>query len=466
MALKEIKLPDLGEGVTEGELLKILVSVGDRVVMDQVLLEVMTDKASMEIPGILEGVIKEVKAKEGDMVAVGQVILLLETEEEENFSDRAGQAGKVEQVGKAGRETSKKDRTGISTAGAAENKTAGPEKNPLEKSEFSAESRLPQTARSSGFAGTSSGPSSSAGAEPFPSGSEGLPLSAPATRRLARELNIDLKSVKTSGGEGQVTREDLINHVRSALKSPPPAPSFPFEGEIVETGREPLRGIRRIMFETMTLSKQTIPHFTIMERAEVRQLVKIRRELKERGEKQGVKITYLPFIMKAVLSALKTFPLLNSHYDGETKEIVFTKSCHFGFAVDTEKGLLVPVIRDVQEKSLLEIAKELKSLGEKARAGTLQREELKGGTFTFTNLGSIGGIAGTPIIHPPQAAIFGIYRIYHQPARNLQTGEWEETPYMNFSLTCDHRFIDGACSARFLKACTAKIEEPGLLVLD
>ena len=459
MALKEIKLPDLGEGVTEGELIKIRVAVGDRVVMDQALLEVMTDKASMEIPGVLEGVVKEVKAKEGDMVAVGQVILLLETEEGESSSPADGRG-----------ETSKKAGAGISTGegDTAENKTARPEKNQSKREpDFSAKSPLPNTAHSSDFVETSSGPSA-AGGEGSPLGSAGFIPSAPATRRLAGELNIDLKSVKASGSAGQVTREDLINHVKSALKSPVAAgtASFPFEGEVVETGREPLRGIRRVMFETMSLSKQTIPHFTIMERAAVRRLVKIRRELKERGEKQGVKITYLPFIMKAVLSALAKFPLLNSRYDGETKEIVFTKSCHFGFAVDTEKGLLVPVIRDVQEKSLLEIAKELKSLGEKARAGTLQREELKGGTFTFTNLGSIGGMAGTPIIHPPQAAIFGIYRIYHQPARNLQTGEWEEAPYMNFSLTCDHRFIDGACSARFLKACTAKIEEPGLLVLD
>ena len=459
MALKEIKLPDLGEGVTEGELLKIRVAVGDRVVMDQVLFEVMTDKASMEIPGVLEGVVKKIKAKEGDMVAVGQALLLLETEEEEGLSPSSS----------AERETAENGGTETSTEEAAGGKADFSAEDPSkQKSALSAKIRSSDTVRSSVFVKTASVPQAKGAESSHLSGPEGFVPSAPATRRLARELNIDLKSVKASGGEGQVTREDLINHVRSALSSPRPAntPSFPFEGEVTQTGREPLRGIRRVMFETMSFSKQTIPHFTIMERADVRQLVKIRRELKERGEKQGVKITYLPFIMKAVLSALKKFPLLNSRYDGETKEIVFTESCHFGFAVDTQQGLLVPVIRDAQEKSLLEIAKELRSLGERARAGTLKREELKGGTFTFTNLGSVGGIAGTPIIQPPQAAIFGIYRIYHQPGRNLQTGEWEEVPYMNFSLTCDHRFIDGACSARFLKACTDKIEEPGLLVLD
>lgn len=422
MSLREIKLPDLGEGVTEGELVKIRVAPGDQVVMDQVLLEVMTDKASMEIPSFLEGIIREIKAKEGDMVAVGQVIFLLETKGGASASEEKDQGSESSE------KIEKKDK----------------------KTSFEANNKFPSKEINT------------------PHKKEDFILAAPVTRRLAQELEIDLNSVKASGSEGQVTREDLIDHVKTALRSPKAAAtsSLSFQGEVVEAKREPLRGIKRIMFETMTHSKQTIPHFTIMERAEVSQLVKIRTELKEQGAKQGVKITYLPFIMKATLSALKDFPVVNSHYDEKTREIVYSKSCHFGFAVDTEKGLMVPVIRDAQKKTLLEMAKELEVLGEQARSGTIQREDLQGGTFTFTNLGSLGGISGTPIIHPPQAAIFGIYRIYHQPARNKKTGEWEETPYMNFSLTCDHRFIDGASAARFLKACAIKIEEPGLLVMD
>ena len=434
MSLKEIKLPDLGEGVTEGELVKIGVALGDQVVMDQVLLEVMTDKASMEIPSFLEGTIKEIKAKEGDMVAVGQVIFLLETE--------GGTADHSEEKEK------KAESSSVSTEKKSEKTSSG---------------------KGTSVSDKKSEPSFEVKTETAPSHkNEDFILAVPVTRRLAQELDIDLNSVKASGSEGEVTREDLIGHVKATLRSPKAAiiPSLSFQSEAVETKREPLRGIKRIMFETMTYSKQTIPHFTIMERVEVSQLVKIRTELKEQGAKQGVKITYLPFIMKAALSALKEFPLLNSHYDEKTKEIVYIESCHFGFAVDTEKGLMVPVIRDAQKKTLLEMAKELETLGQQAREGTIQRENLQGGTFTFTNLGSLGGIYGTPIIHPPQAAIFGIYRIYHQPSRNKKTGEWEETPYMNFSLTCDHRFIDGACAARFLKACAVKIEEPGLLVMD
>ncbi|MCY4512281.1 MAG: dihydrolipoamide acetyltransferase family protein [Bdellovibrionales bacterium] len=436
VSLKEIKLPDLGEGVTEGELVKIRVSPGDQVVMDQVLLEVMTDKASMEIPSFLEGTIKEIKAKEGDMVAVGQVLFLLETE-----------GGAFDQAGEKVIRSSSEKNVGKENKGISSGKDTSIPEQPDK------ESKPPVKAKTEASASSPN--------------KENIVLAVPATRRLAQELDIDLSRVSASGSEGQVTREDLVGHVKSALKSPIAATSSPpLKSQVVEAGREPLRGIKRIMFETMTYSKQTIPHFTIMERAEVSQLVKIRTELKEQGAKQGVKITYLPFIMKAALSALKKFPVINSYYDEEAKEIVYSESCHFGFAVDTEKGLVVPVIRDAQTKSLVEIAKELETLGEQARTGTIQREDLQGGTFTFTNLGSLGGIAGTPIIHPPQAAIFGIYRIYHQPARNQSTGEWEETPYMNFSLTCDHRFIDGACAARFLKACAIKIEEPGLLVMD
>ena len=433
MSLKEIKLPDLGEGVTEGELVKIQVSMGDRVAMDQVLLEVMTDKASMEIPSFMEGTIKEIKAKEGDMVAVGQVIFLLETEGEASASSEE-KKGTESFSEKAGEENirSEKDSAAapVSDEGSAPPPAVKTDSHQLSRKETD------------------------------------IVLAAPVTRRLAQELDVDLKDVAASGKEGQITREDLIGHIKSALKSPKAAPSVSFTGEVVETKREPLRGIRRIMFDTMSYSKQTIPHFTIIERAEISQLVKIRTELKEQGAKQGVKITYLPFIMKATLSALKSFPLLNSYYDEKTKEVVYAESCHFGFAVDTEKGLMVPVIREAQNKTLLEMARELETLGKQAREGTIQREDLQGGTFTFTNLGSLGGISGTPIIYPPQAAILGIYRIYHQPAKNKGTGEWEETPYINFSLTCDHRFIDGAYVARFLKVFVAKIEEPGLLVMD
>ena len=495
MSLKEIKLPDLGEGVTEGELIKIRVSEGDWVAMDQVLLEVMTDKASMEIPSYLEGTVKEVKAKEGDMVSVGQVIFLLETEGEApspvSEKEKEDTARAVSMGERAGA-TSK----GASLATEVKGTDTSSKKPPVTEIKgadtSSKEISSATTAKGTETSSSKKTPpvTTAKGAVKSSESGEDFVLSAPATRQLARELGIDLKSVKPSGPEGQRTRENLIRHIRSRLDSSvlSPLPSeeaVPLsvqsaaqelvnkpssrEGIVpssAEMKREPLRGIRKIMFETMSHSKKTIPHFTVIERAKVDSLVKIRTELKEKGAKQNVKITYLPFIMKSAVSALKEFPVLNSFYDEERKELVYLKSVHFGFAVDTPKGLLVPVIKDVQKKTLLEIAKRIGDLGERARDGTIQREELRGGTFTFTNLGSLGGISGTPIIYPPQTAILGIYRIYSQPVKSRHTGEWESASYMNFSLTCDHRFIDGAVAVRFLRKFTDRIEEPGLLVLE
>ena len=406
MAFKEIKLPDLGEGVTEGELIKIKVKKGDSIAMDQVLLEVMTDKASMEVPSSIEGQIVEVKVQEGSIVSVGQVIFLVKMDGEE------------------------------------ENEHVEEKKIPQEKEVSVVEERAEESKLS-----------------------QDMIFAAPSTRKLAKEFGVSLKEVKASGTKGEVLRSDLIRHVQQNQAAATSIKKNPAEGNLPEGRREPLRGIKRIMFDTMSYSKQTIPHFTIIEQAQVTQLMMLRKELKQKVEKENIKVTYLSFIMRAILSVLKEFPILNSAYDEETKEIVYSSSVHFGVAVDTPKGLLVPVIKEAQNKTLLELAKELQRLGEEAREGTLKREDLKGGTFSFTNLGSLSGIAGTPIIQSPQVAILGIYRLYNQVIRN-SLDEWQECPHMNFSLTCDHRLIDGATAARFLKKFVMFIEEPALLILD
>ena len=410
----EIKLPDLGEGVIEGEIVKVNVSPGESISLDQPLLEVMTDKASMEIPSSIEGIIKEIKVKPGDIVEVGQTLFLLE-------------GSKI---------SSKKENTTVPSS--QKKKT---EKIPLSEK---------QNASS-------------------PSVEEHFPLSAPATRKLATELGIPLEKLSGTGDKGQILREDMINYIKTAMDSPRQGIlSAKKPGNMVfskEDRRESLIGIRRIMFDTMTYSKQTIPHFTILERAGVERLVKLREEFKLTLAKQNVKITYLPFIMKALVSSLQDFPILNSSYDEETREIVYRKSCHLGFAVDTPQGLMVPVVHEAQNKSLLNLAKEIQTLGQQTREGEITRENLKNGTFTLTNLGSIGGISGAPIINPPQVAILGIYRIYKQVEKTVN-GELKEVPYMNFSLTCDHRLIDGATAARFLKSLILKIEDPNLLILE
>ena len=410
----EIKLPDLGEGVLEGEITKIKVSPGDTISPDQPLLEVMTDKASMEIPSSRTGIIKEVKAKPGDMVEVGQTLFILESSSQDSSSLQF----KTPPLKK----TEKKPAVAVNT----NNPSSIPEKT-------------------------------------------NFPLSAPATRKLAAELGIPLDQVTGTGQKAQILREDLIEHIKVAMSSLQPTNSQTKPSMEVafskEDRREPLLGIKRIMFETMTYSHQNMPHFTILEKAPVTQLVKLREEFKVRLEKQNLKITYLPFIMKALVSCLREFPILNSVYDEKTKEIVYRKSFNLGFAADTPQGLLVPVIHEAQDKSLLELAESIQALGQQARSGEITRDKLQNGTLTLTNLGSVGGIYGFPIINPPQVAILGIYRLYRQLEKTKE-GDFKDFPYMNFSLTCDHRLIDGATAARFLKSLVLRIEDPSLLMLE
>ncbi len=409
MGLKNIKLPDLGEGVTEGEIVKLKVSAGDQISMDQVLLEVMTDKASMEVPSSIEGKVKEVKIKEGDMVAVGQSILIIETKgmNEDNLESEK------------------------------------PNDYPKNKSE-KVKQEPPQKNKATTQQNTD--------------------LAIPATRKLAKEFGISLKDIPKQNDK--ITREDLIKYVKSSSTSYlQTSKKSPLETENNEAKRTSLTGVKRIMFETMSLSKATIPHFTINEAVNVKHLVNLRTKLKEQFKSQNIKLTYLPFFMKAISSGLKEFPIFNSSYDEQTKEVVYKQSINIGFAVDTDQGLIVPVIKEVEKKSILDITKEIQNLGEQARKGTIQRKNLTGASITLTNLGSIAGLSGTPIINPPEVAILGTYRIYQQIVKT-KNSNFEENPFMNFSITCDHRLIDGATAARFLKSFISKMEEPTLLMLD
>lgn len=411
MALEKILMPDLGEGVTEGELLQIKVKVGDVIALDDPLVEVMTDKASMDVSSILDGVVKEIPIKVGDMIPVGQPIIIVETK---------------------------------SKASTTEQKSSSKKETPKEKT-----SSTPQKLTNSIKEDV---------------------LAAPSTRKLASEIGIDLKNISPSGQNGQILREDLLTYIQNssqASSSSPQSLSSP-TGELCHVEEqdrvEPIRGIRRIMSETMTRSKQNIPHFTIMEEACMDNLIRLRSKLKPSLEKENIKLTYLPFIMKATLFTLESFPIFNSQLDDAKRKIIYRKSRNLGFAMDTKEGLLVPVIKNAQTQSILELTKSLQNLSAKAKEGRLDREELQGGTFTLTNLGSIGGLGGTPIIQPPQVAILGIYRFY---TKLVKSGtEIEEKTFSQFSLTCDHRIIDGAKAAHFLKGLTLKLEEPERLLLN
>lgn len=444
MATQDVKLPDIGEGVTEGELIKWLVKEGDSVSADQPIAEVMTDKATVEVPTPYAGVVKNFKYKEGDMIPIETVMLVLD-------AAASGSGKKQEMIKDAPVQQAQKQEQ----AHASPPKSAAP--------------AAQKTAASADF---------------YPPVSGQNVLATPATRRLAREMNVDINGIQGTGLAGRVTREDVQGSIGGASKggSAPasqqarpaeakvqiPRPSFKDSavrgvgGDAEE--RVSMRGIRKKIAENMQMSKHVIPHFTLMEEARADELMKLRAQAKSAGEKYGVKVTYLPFIMKALIATCREFPMFNASIDDQAQEIVYKKYFNLGFAADTPNGLMVPVVKNADQKTLLEVSQEINTLGDKARHGKLALEEMKGATITVTNIGSVGGLYATPIINHPEVAIFGMYKIQERP---IFVGDKVEKAYfMNFTITCDHRLIDGAVAANFMKAFVNRIENPSHLMLD
>lgn len=429
----DVKMPELGEGVTEGELVKWLVKVGDTVKPDQSIVEIMTDKATVEVPSPVAGIVKELKFKVGDVIKVENVILTLES----NGSAAATSAVQV---------TS-------SNNGAAKAPPAA--LAPSRSAEMSA---------------------GSASAQFYPPAADFKVLATPATRRLAREMSVDINQMSGTGLAGRVTREDVL----SAKGGPQPAagatrasspqstltiprPAYAGLEGAAET-REPLRGIRRKVAENMQMAKHVIPHFTLMEEAEVTELVALRESLKDYAEKNKTKVTYLPFVVKAMIATIREFPMFNASIDDAAQEIVYKNYFNIGFAADTPQGLMVPVIKDADRKSILDISKEIIDLSTRAREGKLKLDEMKGATITITNIGSVAGLYATPIINHPEVAILGMYKIQDKPV--IKDGKLEAIKVMNFTITCDHRLIDGAVAARFMKAFVGRMQKPGTLMME
>jgi pyruvate dehydrogenase E2 component (dihydrolipoamide acetyltransferase) len=418
MAIDEVKLPDIGEGVTEGELVKWLVKPGDKVVPDQPIAEVMTDKATVEVPTPVAGTVKELKFKAGDVIPIETVILTLE-------------------------------------GGAAARVTETP----------SPAARMPAPTPARKTNGASVG-----GLEVYPPAAEQRVLATPSTRRLAREMNVDINNLSGTGLAGRVTREDVLKRDGGGLSAKGPAlpsrtpmapkPRIAGEREV----REPLRGVRKKIAENLQMAKRIIPHFTHADEANVTALVELRTQAKAAAEKSGVKVTFLPFVMKALIATLREFPQMNASIDDESQEIVTKHYYNIGFAADTPNGLLVPNVKDADQKTVLELAAEIQTLAGKARDGKLSLEEMKHATITITNIGSVGGIFATPIINHPEVAILGMYKIVDRPI--WENGTWKPAKMMNFTITCDHRLVDGAVAANFMKAFLARIENPSQLILD
>lgn len=433
--VQDIKLPELGEGVTEGELVKWLVKPGDSVKADQAIAEVLTDKATVEVPTPVAGVVKDLKFKTGEVVKVGSTMITLE-----------GGAGAAPSAPAA-----------QPPAGAQREVPASAHAN------FAAAHSTP--AQASSAATTATGI--------FPPVADSKVLATPATRRLAREMGVDINSLGGTGLAGRVTREDVLSAKGGApaqAKAPASAPgmSIPkpaYQGPAgAAEERVPLIGIRKKIAENMQRSKHVIPHFTIMDEAKVDAMVAMRESLKEHAEKHGTKITYLPIVMKALIATIREFPMFNASIDDTAGEIVYKKYFNLGFAADTPNGLVVPVIKNADQKTILEISKEILDLSKRARDGKLKPDEMKGATITVTNIGSIGGTYATPVINHPEVAILGMYKIDEKPV--IKDGQLKAIKVMNYTMTADHRLIDGAVAARFLAAFIARIENPGKLLVE
>jgi pyruvate dehydrogenase E2 component (dihydrolipoamide acetyltransferase) len=440
----DFKLPDIGEGVHEGEIVKWLVKEGDKVAADQPMVEVMTDKATVEIPSPVAGTVSKLHAKEGQTIEVGKVIIQI-----------AEGGGKAE-APKPQKASQKQER---------------PER-PVEKTEkVERVDRTERTAPVSREPASTPRPSQEAEAHPF------HVLATPATRKLARDLGVDLKSVQASGPHGRVTKID----VQMAYEGRQAATARPSHTNVVGTSvatlpsraptphvqkgalqKVPLKGVRKKIAEAMAHSKHTAAHFTYVEEVDMSAIVKLRASAADEAAKRGVKLTYLPFIIKALIPALTEFPFLNSSLDDENQEIILKGDYNIGIATDTPQGLMVPVVKNADQKSLWEIASEIALLSEKARTGKIALEDLKGGTFTVTNAGSIGGVLATPVINHPEVAILGVNAIRKRPI--VKNDQIVIGDVMFLSLSVDHRVVDGADAARFMNRLIYFLAEPTRLV--
>ena len=406
----EFRLPDIGEGIAEGEVVKWLVKEGADVKENQPLVEIMTDKVNVEIPSPRKGTILRLMAKEGGTVKVGQVLLV---------------------IGEKGEQVS------APTAVAPTITTA---KTP-------AETTVPTP---------SPPPVAVAPKKPQEI------LATPATRKLARDMGVDLGTVQGTGPGGRITDDD-VRRFKDVGRSVA-AVAVTVTGPRGIEERVPLRGIRRKVAEHMVKSRDSTAQVTHVDEVDMTEVVHLREKAKASAEKQGIRLTYLPFIIKALVLALKKYPYLNASLDDEKQEIVLKKYYNIGIATDTEQGLVVPVVRAAEHKSITQLAVEISKLSEKARAGQLTLDEIQGSTFTVTNVGGIGGVFATPIINYPEVAILGVHKITKRPVVKDNQIVIREMTYLSVSF--DHRVLDGAMAAQFMNAVKQFLEDPKLLLLE
>ncbi|MFC1284453.1 dihydrolipoamide acetyltransferase family protein [Bacillus paralicheniformis] len=426
----EFKLPDIGEGIHEGEIVKWFVKPNDEVNEDDVLAEVQNDKAVVEIPSPVKGKVLELKVEEGTVATVGQTIITFDAPGYEDLQFKGDESGEAKA------EEAEKQETDAPAEAAEANEQADADPN----------KRV---------------------------------IAMPSVRKYAREKGVDIVNVSGSGKNGRVLKEDIDSFLNGgtagnaqaaqaeekaepAAQKPAAAVQVP-EGELPET-REKMSGIRKAIAKAMVNSKHTAPHVTLMDEVDVTNLVAHRKQFKQVAADQGIKLTYLPYVVKALTSALKKYPVLNTSIDDNTDEVIQKHYYNIGIAADTDKGLLVPVVKNADRKAVFEISNEINELATKAREGKLAPAEMKGASCTITNIGSAGGQWFTPVINHPEVAILGIGRIAEKAV--VRDGEIVAAPVLALSLSFDHRMIDGATAQNALNHIKRLLNDPQLILME
>jgi len=433
----EFKLPDIGEGIHEGEIVKWFVKDGDEIAEDDVLCEVQNDKAVVEIPSPVSGTVEKVHVEEGTVAVVGDVIVSIDSPDAEGMTFKGSDeedSSKKEEKKEAPKEEPKSENKEDNNSNASSNEDVD-------------ENRLV--------------------------------IAMPSVRKYAREQGVNIKAVSGSGKNGRILKEDIdafnngeqptnasaaeqTTGEAASTETAQKATEVP-AGEMPET-REKMSGMRKAIAKAMVNSKHTAPHVTIMDEIDVQKLWDHRKAYKSVAEEQGIKLTFLPYVVKALVSALKKYPALNTSIDDETMEIIQKHYYNIGIAADTEKGLLVPVVKNADRKSMFAISDEINQLAAKARDGKLSSDEMKGATCTISNIGSAGGQWFTPVINHPEVAILGIGRIAQKPI--VVDGEIIAAPVLALSLSFDHRQIDGLTAQNAMNHIKRLLNNPELLLME
>lgn len=439
----QFKMPDIGEGIHEGEIVKWFIKPGDKIQEDDVLCEIQNDKAVVEIPSPVEGTVLEVLIAEGTVAIVGQVLVTFDAPGYEDLKFKGDEEPEEEKQAAPAPEAKKE-------AAAAPVKPATPQSTPVENV-------TP--------AQTNADPNRRI-------------IAMPSVRKYARDKGVEIKLVAGTGKNGRIMEGDIdaflnggtaSQPVNAAATEAPQAEEAPMaaqaipQGEYPET-REKMSGMRKMIAKAMVNSKHTAPHVTLMDEIDVTKLVTHRKKFKEVAAAKGIKLTFLPYIVKALTSALREFPALNTSLDDATSEIIHKHYYNIGIAADTEKGLLVPVVKDADRKSVFTISNEINELAGKARDGKLAPNEMKGASCTISNIGSAGGQWFTPVINHPEVAILGVGRIAEKPI--VRDGEIVAAPVLALSLSFDHRMIDGATAQNALNHIKRLLNDPELLLME